>query len=80
MNTFHQSKIHDIFLLVTGGDLEEGLYIRDLCDVIYANRIDLTNEEFCSNEILYLYQVLKKRIILISPVTKNLPQEEEDAG
>ncbi|CAF1271780.1 unnamed protein product [Rotaria sordida] len=78
MDEFNEPYIKDIFVLVTGGDLNEGINIRQACFNIFNNLVDINDEDFVNNDLLYLYQQLKNRIIIIKPVLM-IPESEEES-
>ncbi|CAF4410743.1 unnamed protein product [Rotaria sp. Silwood2] len=76
MDEFNEPCIKNMFVLVTGGDLNEGINIRQACFNVFNNLVDINDEDFVDNDLLYLYQQLKNRIIMIKPVLM-IPGSEE---
>jgi len=52
IDEFNEPYIKNMFLLITGGDLHEGINIRKACFNVFNNLVDI-------NDLLYLYQQLK---------------------
>jgi hypothetical protein len=49
IDEFNEPYIKNMFLLITGGDLHEGINIRKACFNVFNNLVDI-------NDLLYFYQ------------------------
>jgi hypothetical protein len=80
MDQFNEPYIKNLFLLVTGGDLNEGLNIRQGIFDVFKNIVDISHEDWVNDDLFYLYQQLKNRIMIIKPVLMIRGGEEESDG
>ena len=83
VNTFEDnentSKISHLAVLISGGDIDEGVYIRDSFRLLLQNKLQI-EQDMMNKDILFLYKNIKNHLIILNPVSKILPLEEEEQG
>jgi hypothetical protein len=73
----NKSKINHIDVLISAGDIREGVHIRDSFKLLLQNKIQIDQKD---KDILFLYKNIKNHLIILNPVTKILPLAEEAKG
>jgi hypothetical protein len=80
-NDDNQPRIRDIYLLISGGDVVEGTYMRNAFLLLNYNEYPIFDENYLEKEILYLYKELRKnKIIVVKPMTKILKNKKSNKG
>jgi len=75
----NKSKISHIDMLISGGDIDEEVYIRDSFKLLLQNKIQI-EQDMMDKDILFLYKNIKNHLIILNPVSKILPLAEEEQG
>jgi len=80
INIFEESKISEVSLLMTGGNLQEGTYIRNIYLQYFTNKLDLNHKYFYYAELFYLFKILQKKIITFKLVFNMISNKKETRG
>ena len=73
----NRSTISNISLLLSGGCVNEGIYIRNAFLIFNLDNIHIINENYMNKEILCLYNQLKNNVMILQPMTKMLKHKEK---
>jgi hypothetical protein len=66
------SKMNNMSLLVSGGCVDNGIYIRNAFLLLNLDNTLIIDDNYLKKEILFLYNSLKNNVIVLQPVTKML--------
>ncbi len=67
-------------LFMSGGDIKEGLYLRQAVFLLNSDEIDIPDQDFKDNDTLILYKLLKNNVLILKPVFNMLPKKQEVNG
>ena len=73
----NQATISNISLLISGGCVNEGIYVRNAFLLLNLDKIQIINENYVNKEVLFLYKQLKNHVVVLQPMTKMLKCKEK---